>query len=174
MRSLRKPSRGFLTAGIILLAAVCSPQASMAGIAECKNSGSPDLPDGFIELGGSVIGMHDGTEYGLGHVCRGKTHQLILRRFVSWDKQGKESWENLGRLVLPRLRTDELLVYGTWSTCRRGAGADPDPAIIAIVAKTKEPEFKNIRKAWRANVESRNIARIPTAGIVCANDGYGL
>jgi hypothetical protein len=162
----------FVLVSVFLVSTIYAQREPVAAIAECKNIGFPDLPDGFIDLGGSVIGDHDGTEYGFAHVCRGKQHQVRLQRVVSRDKKGRTSWKDVDALLLPPLSSDELLVFGSWSTCRRGA--DPDPAIIAIVARTQEPEYKKIRIAWRANLESGKIAKIATTGIVCTNDSYGI
>jgi hypothetical protein len=131
-----------------------------------------DLPGGFFDLGGSVIGTHVRTLYSFAHVCRGNKHQIRLQRLVSRDETGKAIWNDVESLSIPRLSADELLVYGRWSTCSRGGR--PDPAIIAIVVKTDEPEFRVIRSAWRANLETEKITHIPHTGIICKNEGYGI
>lgn len=158
-----------------VLLALCIAWAcadARAGLPECKSVGFPDLPDGFTDLGGSVIGDVDGVEYGIAHVCKGRKHQLWLQRAAGRDQDGHVTWIPLAKLALPAVADDQGLVYGHWSTSR--SAAEPDPAIIAIVRATDKAEYTGVVRAWRANGPTRAIQEIPVRGIVCANDDAGL
>ena len=143
-----------------------------AGLHECKGIGYPDLPGGFVDHGGSAIGTIDSVEYALKHVCKGPVHELWLNRVQRRDESGIPVWSTLAKLTVPQVRKDEVLVFGHWSTCERGSAADP--AIVAIVKNTEGPRFTAIVRAWRANGPTSRFDAIPTVGIVCQNDGYGL
>jgi len=154
----------------LLAATLCS--IAHAGLPECKGIGYPDLPGGFVDLGGSVIGTVDSVEYSFQHVCKGLVHELWLQRVQTRDESGNPIWSTLAKLMVPRVRKDEVLVFGHWSTCERGSAADP--AIVAIVKNTEGPRFTVIVRAWRANGPTSKFDEIPTIGIVCQNDSYGM
>ena len=51
----------------------------------------------------------------------------------------------------------------------------PDKEIVAIVDYQRGVEyFTRVRKAWRANRQTEKFEVIPTRGIKCENDGFGL
>ncbi len=143
-----------------------------AGLPECKGIGYPDLPGGFVDLGGSILGTVDGLEYGFQHVCKRRSHELWLQRVQTRDQSGNPIWSTLAKLTLPQVRKGELLVFGHWSTCERGSGGDP--AIVAIVKDTDGPRFTTIVRAWRANGPASRFEALSTVGIVCQNDNYGM
>jgi hypothetical protein len=154
----------------LFAATICS--IAQGGLPECKGIGHPVLPGGFVDLGGSLIGTADGVEYGFQHVCKGRSHELWLQRVQTRDQHGNPIWSTLAKLALPRVRDGELLVFGHWSTCE--SDTSPDPAIVAIVKSTEGPRFTTIVHAWRANVQTGRFDAIPTTGIVCQNEDYGM
>ena len=158
----------------VVVALVVASACAMvyAGLPECTNTGFPALPDGFIDLGGSLIGSVDGVEYGVEQVCKGRRHELWLQRLVARDVKGSTTWMTLAKMVLPRVKIDERLVFGHWSTCQSNSG--PDPAIVAIVRETDSPQYTKIIRAWRASGQAKVFQEIPTVGIVCVNDDIGM
>jgi len=155
---------------VLVVASTCL--TVYAGLPECKNIGLPALSDGFIDLGGGLIGSVDGVEYGVDHVCKGQRHELWLERLVARDSKGRPTWMTLTKMVLPGVKPDERLVFGHWSTCQSDSG--PDPAIIAIVRATDGPQYTTIIRAWRASGQAKAFQEISTAGTVCVNDDAGM
>ncbi|MTJ29106.1 hypothetical protein FJR37_04530 [Aphanizomenon sp. UHCC 0183] len=49
-----------------------------------------------------------------------------------------------------------------------------DSSIIAV-AKIQDAEyFRQIQKAWRANLKTRKFEAISTKGVICENIDYGI
>ena len=157
---------------VLTLFATTACSNAYAGLPECKGIGLPGLPGGFVDLGGSLIGPVDGVDYGFEHVCKGRSHELWLQRVQKRDQQGNPIWSTVARLAVPRVKVDELLVFGRWSTCERESSTDP--AIVAIVKDTNGPHFTAVVRAWRANGPEARFDAIATVGVVCRNDNYGL
>ena len=156
-----------LTAILLLF---LSPLCACAGRMKCDFRGHRLLPDGSVDLGGSLIGEIERVEFGLNRTCREGVQLLTLQRLKARDKDGKASWDNLTSLTLPRLASDEVLVFGHWSTCDIGSG--PDPTIIAIVKDVDGPVYEEAVHAWRANIGNQSFDPLPMTRVRCTNEGY--
>lgn len=75
----------------------------------------------------------------------------------------------MDQMPFPEIRKGEEVVYGM---CERNGAVDQT---ILAVAKTEDAElYTKIRVAYQANLETERFESIPTAGIGCANEGWGL
>jgi hypothetical protein len=157
---------------LVSLFAIIAGSLAQAGLPQCKGIGLRDLPGGFIDLGGSLIGVDGDNTYGFEHVCKGRLHQLWLQRSTTAAASDEPAWSTVATLAVPQVGEHELFVYGHWCTCQRSSV--PDPAIVAIVKDTRNERFTTVIRAWRANSVAGRFEPISTAGITCNNDNHGL
>jgi hypothetical protein len=131
----------------------------------------PTVPKGIKYVGGSLISeIGDKREYGVAEVHKGRTKLLWFERIKHFDDEGKPYWELMDAIVVPPHPKGQVLVY---SFC--WMNNHPDKEIAAIVDYQADAEyFTRVRKAWRANRQTEKFEVIPTKGIKCENNGFGV
>ena len=86
------------------------------------------------------------------------------------DSVGKAHWRVLATLRLPRIEPGHQLVLGLCAL-----NSQPDRSIVAIARADDDVEvWRVIGQAWRVNPAARRFESLPTAGITCENEGYGM
>lgn len=126
-----------------------------------------DLPAGFERLAAFLLAMPDAPEYTLMHVQGDTAQELWLCRNSGERQNGAIVWVLSDRQVVPALAGDEALILGL---CQ--VEGETDPAIAAVVRKTATPKWREVRAAWRADVEHGRLHPIATEGIACVGETY--
>jgi hypothetical protein len=128
-----------------------------------------DHPKGIQYFGGWVaddVEYPKPSVYGISRVKKGTQEMLWFEMFVDRDR----------RLVLdvfnvPKMNKSYTLIGGHHLCLRNGIR---DSSIIAV-AKIQDAEyFRQIQKAWRANLKTRKFEAISTKGVICENIDYGI
>lgn len=134
-----------------------------------------DHPKGIQYFGGWVV---DDIEYpkpsvyGISRVKKGNQEMLWFEMVVDRDRKGNPSqWLVLDVFSVPKMNKSYTLIGGHHLCLRNGIR---DYSIIAV-AKIQDTEyFRQIQKAWRANLKTRKFEAISTKGVICENIDYGL
>lgn len=94
---------------------------------------------------------------------------IVAQRFH--DRVGQRArWRVTDEMPYPHLRKDEQLAV---SICERDGVLDPK--LMAIVVDGGDVEwYSDVRTAWRLDGESGRFTQLPTEGIRCMNEGWGL
>ena len=129
------------------------------------------LPPGLKSRGGSLVSaVGDAKEYGLAEVHRSTTKMLWFERLTHRDDKGVAYWEVTDVMVLPRITKKQVLVF---AFCL--LNNQPDGEIVAVADYVEGVQyFTRVRRAWRANRQTEKFEVIPTKGIKCENEGFGL
>ncbi len=129
------------------------------------------LPEGYSDRGGWMITdpYAKVPQYALSLASRrdgGDT--LFLSRLLFNDEQGCAHWKIVYSFELPKRQAGTDLAF----ECR--VNGLEDRAVLAFARKVDEREEASVVSAWRVMIEEEKIVAIPTTGIVCTNQGYGL
>lgn len=131
----------------------------------------PTQPPGIKYVGGALISeLEDQKEYGISQVHKGRVKVLWFERMTHRDERGVPYWELMDVLVVPPHTRKQVVVY---ATCLMENRADKEIVAIADY-QPGEQYFTRVRKAWRANRQTEKFEVIPTKGIKCENDGFGI
>ena len=154
---------GALTLALIL--AVSTPQLCQSPYADSK----PDA-DGYVYMGGALIGDLAGRTYAIDRFCDCIAHKLLLKVSTGVDSAGNPLWRTLDR-VLIRSRSDKRYFAFGQRVCRRGTTYDAE---LIATALESDDEFLPALMVWRANRAKGRFERVSNRGITCRNQGYGL
>ena len=123
---------------------------------------------GYEDLGGSVIGDVDSAgNYGFGIevLKNGTDHVVIFERIIPRKDTSVPFYELLDTLEVHGI-TDSMEVF--YGLCRQDTVSNS--AIVAVAYLDKEPYFKRVVKAWRADYKTQSFVSIPdTKNIDCIN-----
>jgi hypothetical protein len=129
---------------------------------------SPDA-DGYVQMGGALIGVHDGRQYTIDHLCNGATHKLLLQVSTGSDAVGNPLWKTLDQVLIPTRGDKFFFAFGE-RVCRRGTSYDPE---LVVVAADADHEFLPALQVWRANRAQGRFETVRKRGISCLNEGFG-
>ena len=137
----------------------------------CKSVYADSTPDsdGYLQMGGALIGVHNGRTYAIDHLCNGATHKLILQVSTGDDDAGNPRWRTLDQVLIPT-RGDEFFFAFGEKVCRRGTSYDPE---IVVIAADADREFLPALEVWRANRATGRFESVPKQNISCLNEGFG-
>ena len=168
----------------VFILAPSRPAAQRAAPADTRNASAAEaaryvglryrgdsMPAGLKWVGGALVSdpYKDAKDYKLTEVHRGRVRMLLFDSLTHRDAAGMPHWEVKDVLVLPRVPRNQLITY---SLCWLGGRLDRE--IAAVVEYTDTEYFTRVRRAWRANRATEKFEAIPTKGIKCENEGYGV
>jgi hypothetical protein len=120
-------------------------------------------------LQGTLISTIDPPRFALDHVRGAEGDMLWLSRFLRYGQDGRPLWNVESAVPLPPARPDETLVMG----CE--VGGTYDAGLVALVRYEEDQEWlADVLHAWRADESRGTLDEIPTAGIRCLNEGWGV
>ena len=120
--------------------------------------------DTLVELGGGSI--NDG--YYVGQYRKNSTRYAKIERFVGYRPDGKRAiLLTLLRFPLPVMDSTQWLMYG--GMC--GVNDTSDVNVLAIAVNNDDSVYRNISHAWRFDRAKVTLSEIPTANVVCWNQG---
>ena len=128
----------------------------------------PELPAGLEDLGGALMNDAGATEYALEYLGTASRQMLWLSRFTHQDPQGHPHWDVRDVLEIPALAPGETLSFGGF--CRIDGARDAE--VVAVVVARDGESLAIVRRAWRADRMGERFEEIPTAGVVCENEGF--
>ena len=137
----------------------------------CKSVYADSTPDadGYVQMGGALIGVLDGRQYAIDHLCKGATHKLLLQVSTGSDAVGNPLWKTLDQVVIPTRGDKFFFAFGE-SVCRRGTSYDPE---LVVIAADADHEFLPALEVWRANRATGRFETVSRQGISCLNEGFG-
>jgi|ERR1044072_9115987 hypothetical protein len=129
----------------------------------------PDLPQGFVEISGAAVDELNGIEYAVAHIAKGNEEMLWFEKLTHRNARGMACWEVLDVRPLPRMKANQLLLFGILG-CEYNKKYDSE--IVAIVDEEKTGLYlTRIRYAWRGNRRTGKLEKISTRKIRCENSG---
>lgn len=169
----------------LLLAFVAVPQTRRAPSDDTRRASAAEaaryvglrydtksLPAGLKWTGGALVSdpYKDDRQYGLAQVHRGRVQMLWFEFMTHRDSAGTPYWELKDVFVVPRTRRHEKLIYASCFS-----GGKPDREVVAVVDRRQDAEFyTRVSRAWRANRATEKFEEMPTRGVKCENEGYGM
>lgn len=131
----------------------------------------PPFPEGLDEQGGTMLAVGGKAEFALNVVSRDSTTYVWLSRLTERNAQGEPGFEVRAALLVPPLDSGEVLLVGR---CRMAGASDVGDRGIVAIARTagheEEPELRDIREAWRADVAKEAFRALPADSVVCTNE----
>lgn len=100
---------------------------------------------------------------------RDKTTGFMVLKITTHYEGDYAVWKYIDHIQLPVIAPGHQLIYGM---CLKNG--EPDSRIAAVVKSEDLEELKVISHAWIANLEHGEIETLPTTGISCINEGYGV
>ena len=120
--------------------------------------------DMLVELGGGSI--TDG--YFVTQYRKNSTRYVKIERLVGYRPGGKRAiFSTLLKLPLPPMDSTQWLMFG--GMC--GVNDTSDLNILAIAVANDDTVYRNISHAWRFDRAKATLSAIPTANVVCWNQG---
>jgi hypothetical protein len=120
-----------------------------------------NLPPTITFNGSSSMYIWD---YSLSWIRENGIEMLWLEKYLC-TYLSDSFWEVIDVLELPAISKKDMLVLGTLRECSINGIADPELIVIAQIEITGY--LDKIKEAWRANLVTKHIEKIPTAGITC-------
>jgi len=123
---------------------------------------------------GTVINYKESKwEYSFQELQNGNRRVILFNKIIETGKP-KKDFKILDTIVINNLKENEFISIGICSN-----SGEFDPRIIAVIEddinSVELENFKNIKRAWKANLDSLRIERITEIeGIQCLNEGFGL
>jgi len=133
-----------------------------------------DPPPDLIWHGGAMISDASGalTDYAISHMEDLGGQMMWLERLVSYDDQGRPSFEVLAVLRLPQLAPDEHAVIGD---CRTPAGLPGPAGLVAVAGQPADPGGHEMaRAAWVAEIATAKFVPLPTTDLSCGWEDDGV
>lgn len=133
----------------------------------------PPFPDGMKEESAACIASALGPErvcdYSIGLLRTPGGLLFYLGKSAPRVDPKNPRWLIMDQMPFPEKSKGEEVVYGM---CERNGAIDQT---ILAVAKREDAElYTKVRVAYRANLKTERFEAIPTAGIACVDDGWGL
>ena len=113
-----------------------------------KFSNRDKLPDNLKSSSGYMLDTVNNTEFALKEVLTRNRVMIWFERFLFRDSTGNAHFEVIDVLLLPQLKKNQIIIFGT---CLYVGDSGYDPEIVAIGDDSGKPEVDHIRRAWRAN-----------------------
>jgi len=129
------------------------------------------MPAGIEDLGGFVIQPDNGheTDLGIAYVRDNKGIIILLDQFIYKSGCPNPDYVILDYRRVPPLANNEKLV----DNCRAGDVSDGGDGLTVAVSRDQNSEvLRNIRLAWRIDIESRRLVEISPLDIQCINEGF--
>lgn len=146
-------------------------QACMA--IELIGSIVPPFPEGWKDESGACISISLGTdricEYSIGTLRADGT--LIAYIGKSAPRVDPKKGRSLvtDQLSFPRIPRGHDIVF---ANCERDGKRDE--TVLALVKTTKTEWWSQVLSAYRADLNTGRFEKIPTKGIRCLNEGWGV
>jgi hypothetical protein len=122
--------------------------------------------DTLVALGGGSIS--NDNDYFVGRYRKNSTEYVKIERFMGYRPDGKHAiMLTILRLPLPAMDSTQWLLYG--GMC--GVNDSSDLNVLAIAVNNGDSVVRNISHAWRFDRAKMTLSEIPTANVVCWNDG---
>jgi hypothetical protein len=130
----------------------------------------PPLPPGYVEENASLLSSpQGGASWIVAKMQTESTEFLWLARELP-PMPRQPRWELRDTLRLPAEEPGRTVVVAACTLQHQ-----PDDIEIVAIAKTEAAEsLTTVYSAWRADRRLGRFVAIPTSGIVCANEGYGV
>jgi hypothetical protein len=131
----------------------------------------PPFPEGLDEQGGTMLAVGGKFEFALNVVSKDSTTYVWLSRLTERNDAGEPGFEVRAVLPVPPLDSGEALLVGR---CRMRSASDTGDRSLVAIARTagheSEAELRDIREAWRADVDQEAFHAVPGDSVICAND----
>jgi hypothetical protein len=119
--------------------------------------------DTLVSMGG---GMLD-DDYGADQYRKNATRYLRVQRVVGRTSDGKAIWSTRARVPLPAMDSTQWLMFA--GMC--GIDDKPDHYVFAVAVANDDSVYRDIRGAWRFDRATETLRAIPTANVLCWNQG---
>ena len=127
------------------------------------------LPNGVLNAGGALVDSPSSKPmFAIDLMSRDGVDMLWFTHNIGGTNLHLR-WHVDDVLDVPALEKGQILVWD--ASCAMNGVADPE--IVAVVVHTDTEEYTQVVRAWRADRRARAFRPIDTAGVSCANDGYG-
>ncbi len=127
---------------------------------------------GFLEggriIGGWTIEDYNGADYGIQEL-EYLGHTVLLLDSLTHRESRKAYFQIVAVLSIPPLADREIVVP---QACHLNDEGDKN--LVAIVEHEDERWYTNVKRVWRANPNPASFDEIPTTGVKCRNEYYGL
>jgi hypothetical protein len=175
---VRPPLPPLRTSGIrmkqlVLLAALLSPTADAADLV---GTTIPPTPAGLVHkqgacIAGSALGMDRICAYSIGILEEPDGTPKILHgaREAGHSVDGKPLWTITDAMPYPSLPAGYALRI---STCERDGKADE--TVFAAARITDDEWYEDVLWARRYDIAAEKFVEVPSAGVRCLNEGWGL
>jgi len=127
------------------------------------------LKSGFTDMGGCLIGGVKSPQFGFERFSRNRETVIQFQIEDQRDSRKILSWKCLDSIKV-KLASKDVVVFGD-GCCFIDGRMDPEIVCIAIDGSS---EYLRVRRAWRANRKTQRFEPIPTKGVKCINEGYGV
>lgn len=126
------------------------------------------LPNGVIELGGSLIGdIEADPVYSVAQMKKGRTEMLWLVVSTGKNEKGVSGWKVIDVLSFPSLaKAQYLFTAGDPAIyCRKNGGEIPNPVGVGRIDR-KRARFLPL-KLWSADLKLKRFTPLNLAGVKC-------
>ncbi|MGD9629504.1 MAG: hypothetical protein AB7V18_09680 [Pyrinomonadaceae bacterium] len=126
------------------------------------------LPNGVIELGGSLIGdIESDPVYSVAHTKKGRTEMLWLVASTGKDVKGITGWKVIDVLSFPTLAKTQYLFFAGDPAiyCRKNGDEIPDLVGVGRIDR-KRWRFLPSR-LWTADLKIKRFVPLDLAGVKC-------
>ncbi len=124
--------------------------------------------EGARRIWGWMIEDYNGAEYGIEEL-EYLGHTVLVLDSLTHRESRKAYFQIVAVLSIPPLADREIVVPQVCYLNDEG-----DKNLVAIVEHEDERWYTNVKRVWRANPNPAGFDEIPTTGVKCEDEFYGL